>query len=167
MFPAICTLGELSEEFSVDDLGVVRLLNPDLDRESRPQILLTVAAFDMGPDQGRRSASALVSTTNTQTRADPGEPTGSCPPPKTIKLLCDTASGLVGLVSSNRLPPPRRPAGSALAHNKQTNSNNNSNNNSKKQTGVSVNIHESEYDNDMNKLNMGDGGWCGIITVYV
>ena len=38
--------------------------------------------------------------------ADPGGPTGPCLSPKTIKLLCDTASGLVGLVSSNRLPPP-------------------------------------------------------------
>ena len=56
-----CAPGELAAEFSVDDLGVVRLLNGDLDRERRPQVLLTVAAFDMGPDQGRRSASALVS----------------------------------------------------------------------------------------------------------
>ena len=41
-------------------------------------------------------------------RADPGGggATGPCPPPKTINLLCNTASGLVGLVSSNRLPPP-------------------------------------------------------------
>ena len=35
-----------------------------------------------------------------------GGATGPWPPPKTIKLLCDTASDLVGLVSSNRLPPP-------------------------------------------------------------
>ncbi|XP_043212632.1 cadherin-87A-like, partial [Amphibalanus amphitrite] len=55
--------GDLADDFSVDDLGVVRLLTADLDREKRPQVLLTVTAFDMGPDQGRRSASALVNIT--------------------------------------------------------------------------------------------------------
>ena len=49
----------------------------------------------------------------------------SPPPPKTTKLLYDTASGLIGLVSSNRFPPPKtagwirpcnRPAGGVKKH---------------------------------------------------
>ncbi|XP_037083991.1 cadherin-87A-like [Pollicipes pollicipes] len=55
--------GPLAEEFTVDSVGVVRLASASLDREERSQILLTVAAFDMGPDQGRRSASTLVNIT--------------------------------------------------------------------------------------------------------
>ena len=47
----------------MDAGGVVRLLTSDLDRERRSHTLLPVqVAFDMGPDQGRRSASALVSS---------------------------------------------------------------------------------------------------------
>lgn len=71
----------------MDAGGVVRLLTSDLDRERRSHTLLPVqVAFDMGPDQGRRSASALVSSPPAPAPAGSGRGGG---PPIVSGLLGD------------------------------------------------------------------------------